>query len=40
MKRLFLMLLPLLILAALAVLLGIFPGMLTDFLSGIIGAVV
>ena len=33
------MLVPLLILAALAVLLGIFPGVLTDFLSGIIGAV-
>ena len=34
------MLMPLLLLAGLAVLLGIFPGMLTDFLSGIIGTVV
>ena len=33
------MLLPLLILAALTVLLGIFPGLLTEFLSGITGAV-
>ena len=32
------MLVPLLLLAALAVLLGVFPGVLTDFLSGIIGA--
>ena len=33
------MLVPLLIMAALAVLLGVFPGVLTDFLSGIIAAV-
>ena len=33
------MLLPLLILAALAVLLGVFPGFLTDYLSGILAAV-
>ena len=33
------MLVPLLVLATLAVLLGVFPGALTDFLSGIIGAV-
>ena len=34
------MLLPLLIFAVLAVLLGVFPGLLTDFISGIIGAAV
>ena len=34
------MLVPLLLLAVLTVLLGVFPGVLTDYLSGIIGAVV
>ena len=34
------MLLPLLVFAVLAVLLGVFPGFLTDFISGIIGTVV
>ena len=34
------MLIPLLILAVLAVVMGVFPGVLTDYLSEIIGAVV